>query len=300
LRKWVAIRKRSRHVMTPDAVVEFLVGNSYQSAAHLNAPATKSFYELAERAFMNSVRQLDHYKVSFQLANTLGELARRQGADVDKAITLLGLSTRHFEEAREKLPRADLPEAQSRAEVLRLEAALTINACLAAELLTDNVGYSVKGAAGAAKLMEADPGEYEDADALYSVACTLAVAARVKSLAAHRFDLDACRSQARRWLLYACARNDRWWTDGEADPDLDLLHDWMPPARRRLRESMSARDHEKPLDSHSIAALIDGVLKAMVPTRPSRNNGAPSLPRPPSPRQPRTALESDMGPIRLG
>ena len=53
-RERVGIRKRARPIAPPDAVVEFLVGNAYQSDAHHNAPATKSFYKLAERALKKS------------------------------------------------------------------------------------------------------------------------------------------------------------------------------------------------------------------------------------------------------
>ncbi len=276
LRARLAVRKGNRHVRTPNAVVEFLVGAAYQSDAHHNAPATKSFYELAARALAKSLRKLDHYSVSFQLASTLGELARRQGADIDEAITLLRRSTRGFEDATRKLPRADLPQSERRAEALKLRAALTLNACLEAELLPDDVERAAKGAAAAAELMEAKPGEYENVAVLYSVACALAVAARVHGFAAHGLDLDACRSHAERWLLHACADRDRWWKKAEADPDLRLLHDWMAPTRRRLQESISGRDGEKPLDSQSIGPLVDGVVMATATTLPSRANSLPT------------------------
>lgn len=261
LRQRVAIRRRNRHVRTPDAVVEFLVGSSYESAAHLHAPATKSFYKLAERALVKSVKHLDHYKVSFLLANTLSELARRQGHDADRATSLLWRSSKVFEEARDKLHRADLPAPLRRAEAMKVRAALTMNACLAAELLADDVGPGANDVADVAELIKIDPGDYENADVLYNVACTLAVAARVKTLASQGVDCGACRRQAERWLLHACARNDRWWRRAEADPDLGLLHEWIPAARRRLRESV-----QSPLDAQSIGALVDGVLEAMAPT----------------------------------
>jgi hypothetical protein len=68
------------------------------SAVNQSAPATKSFYEQVERALKKSAKCIDHYKLSYQLGHTLAELARRQGADRDKAIDVLSESTGRFEE----------------------------------------------------------------------------------------------------------------------------------------------------------------------------------------------------------
>lgn len=261
LRQRLAFRKGNRHVTTLPAVVEFLVGTSYASAAPFHSPATKSFYQLGDRALKRAVKDLDHYKVPFQRGHALGELAR-QGSDLDEGTRLLGKSTELFREAREKLPRADLPEALRRAEELKLQAALTRNACLLAEWHTDEVQYGLRVAAEAAELMRLAPADYEHPDALYNVACALAVAARVATGAGPGFDREACRRHAEGWLLHACARNQQWWRQAEVDPDLGLLRPWLPAARRRLQEAIAARSADTPLDGSAVAALIDGMATA--------------------------------------
>ncbi|MCA1706858.1 MAG: hypothetical protein LC808_27790, partial [Actinobacteria bacterium] len=40
--------------------------------------------------------------------------------------------------------------------------------------------------------------------------------------------------RSKSWLLHAAIRNDRWWVAARTDPDLVLLYDWIPAARRRL------------------------------------------------------------------
>lgn len=272
------------------AVVEFLVGNSYQTAAHGSAPATKSFFRLAEQAFRKSASGLDHYKLSYQLGNTLAEQGRRQGSDRVKAIDLLSESTKLFKEANNKLPAAGLREAHHRDEELRIRAALTMNACLLAEFLSDDEEKAKGASTLVGALMTVDPADYASDGVLYSVACTLAVAARVEALAAHGVDKEMCLARAKLWLLHAGARKDLWWAHGKADPDLCLLRDWMPHARRCLWEATGGADGDT-LDAAVLRAHIDKVIQALTPTpqppapAPQAGSGAaPGVGDAPSPR----------------
>lgn len=253
---------QQRHV-DREAVVEFLVGGSYRNAAHGSAPAVTSFYDLAARAFTKSAGRLDHYKLSYQLGNTLAELARRQGADRKRAIELLMESTTLLDQAEMKLPRADLEDPKRRAEELKIQAARATNACLLAEFLPDDEVKAKSAALLACALTDVDPTAYDTDSVLYNVACALAVAARVAALARHGADKDRCLDRSRLWLLHACARNDRWWEVGEGDSDLCLLSDWMLEARRLLSELSSGSDGLSPPDAEAIRTRVDGVLEAL-------------------------------------
>ncbi len=253
-----------------EAVVELLVGGSYQNAAHLSAPATKSFYELAAQALKKSAGRLQHYKLSYQLANTVAELGRRQGADQGRTIELLSESTKLLGEATRQLPGAKLQPAHHQAEELRIKAALTVNACLVAELLSDDEAKSEHAAGCVAELISVDPVAYDSEGVLYNVACALAVAARVEALARHGADKETCLDRSKLWLLHACARNERWWTHGTADRDLCLLREWIPEARRRWWEA----SQEGPPDAEAIRARVEAVVEALRPKVP------PSSPAP--------------------
>lgn len=257
-----------------EAVIEFLVGEAYLSGARRSAQARKTFYELAERALKKAVGDgresrdgyLDHFKVSFQRGNALAELARRQGADAEEAINLFSRSTDLFKDAEQKLSRADLSEAERRAERLKVRAALAINACLEAELSPDDVAKAGKAADAVVALTRVDPRKYSaDSGALYNLACSLAVAARVEIVARHGVDTDRCLAHAKLCLLHACARKEQWWNDGRVDPDLCLLKEWMPLARRQLVEAgRDPHDGRRP-GPRALNARIDAVIKALGP-----------------------------------
>ena len=258
-----------------EAVVEFLVGGAYQNAAHGSKRATKSFFHLAKLRLQSSAEHLDHFKLSFQLANTLAELGRRQGADREKAIDLLSRSTRLFEEAGTKLPAAGLHPVAGDAEKLRIQTALTMNACLLAELLPDDDPRAKQAAALARALGTVDPARYEAPGVFYNVACALAVAARVEGLARHGSDRERCLEQSRVWLLHAGARNDQWWTQGTEDPDLCMLRDWIPVARRRLWESSIDANGQGSPDAQTVADRIVRVMETFETKVADAREGAP-------------------------
>jgi hypothetical protein len=258
-----------------EAVVELLVGGAYQNAAHGSAPATKSFFELAARALATSDEKLDHYRLSYQRANTLAELGRRQGDDRAKAIELFSESVSLLNDAGRRLPEAELQPADHRAEELAIRAALTVNACLVAELLPDDNAKAERAAKLVCELTTVDPVGFQLDGVLYNVACALAVAARVKALARHGTDTRACLDRARLWLLYAGAHNGHRWTVGAADPDLCLLHAWIPDARRHLSDTEPSPGGAEPPDPETISARVDAVVAALTPRfPPPDSNGA--------------------------
>ena len=257
-----------------EAVIEFLVGVAYRGGALQSVQAKRTFFQLSERALKKAVGDglespdgyLDHYKVSFERGSVLAELARRQGPDAEEAIRLFSQSTEHFMEADAKLHAADLPPAECQAERLKVRAALNTNACLVAELRPDDVVEARKAAEGAMRLTAEDPQRYSGklgVGALYNLACSLAVAARVETLAVHGVDGDRCLVHAKLCLLHACARDSRWWDNGKADPDLCMLKEWMPQARRQLVEASRGTDDKDRVDSDVLNARIDSVIDAL-------------------------------------
>ena len=158
--------------------------------------------------------------LEYELADTLAELGRRQGANRARAIELLVESSALLGKAKRMLRNADLEEPQRRSEQLRMEAASTRNACLVAELLPDDDEARKEAHRLALALTVVAPSEEESNRVQYNVACALAVAARVLALPQHGAGSESFLERAKIWLLHAAAGNERWWMVAHADPDL--------------------------------------------------------------------------------
>jgi hypothetical protein len=243
-----------------DAVIEFATGLVYQGAAHTCTPATVSFYQLSERALAKAAGELDYFRASFLLGVSLAELGKREEGP-EQAASLLEEANRSLGAARKKLPRAGLPEADTRAEDLKIRAAIATNRCWIARRLPDEFEQAEKAAEAIAELRTVDPALLATSGLMYKLACPLAVAAGTVTLAQYGLALAECLTDAKRSLLHAALQNPGWWRDATADVDLSSLHHWMPRARRLLRDQRTG---------HGTAALapttarqaVDAVLTA--------------------------------------
>ncbi len=258
------LRGRHADLRGREAVIDFMVGTAYLSAAARYAPATMSFYQQAERALTNTAT-LDHYRVPYVRAEALAQRARREGPE--EAVNLLQGSIALLEEARKKLPRARLDDPRRTTADLNIRASLAVVRCLLVDRLPDEPWRAKAAASAIADLQEVDTSPLEhspslqDSTVLYNLASAFAVASALDPLADHGVDLQRCLRRAKECLLYACLGSEQWWTDGKADPDLRLLQPWMLDARRQVL----ATGGEAPLDRDAVCAIVSLAVGAEAP-----------------------------------
>lgn len=167
----------------------------------------------------------------------------------------------------EGTPRDDSDHQRYKREDLKIRTALDTVWCL---LVERSPKESEGAAVRAVRDLEADLTEAREIDTLleedpnattcYALACAFAVAHRVEPLRHFGLDLARCLMEAKRWLVLAWLRDERWWVDGIDDPDLDSLREWAAEAHRRLQEERAVKGGDEPFNAARAHEIVHAVV----------------------------------------